>query len=248
MNNFLREIRIEKTCINEYPFNLPLFKNGFRLELSKPITFIVGENGSGKSTLLESLAKSIGFNTMGGNKNHSYENDSIDNFDLVNNMKLSWSFKQSKGFFFRAETFFNFANNLDKLANYQDTDLYRSYGGKSLQMQSHGESFLSFFKNRVNEGIYIFDEPEAALSPQKQFALISILNDLAQNGKCQFIIATHSPLLITLPNSTIYEINNGELIEKSFNETNQFILYKNFINCPERYLHYLCDENSNSKG
>ena len=241
METFLKEIKITKASENNgYPFNIPLFKNGLYLKLESPITFIVGENGSGKSTLLESLAKNIGFNTLGGNKNHSYDNLSKDNFDLVNNMKLVWSIKQSKGFFFRAETFFEFANNLDKLADYKNTDFYNAYGGKSLQEQSHGESFLSLFQNQIKEGIYIIDEPESALSPERQLSLVSILYDFAKSGKCQFIIATHSPLLISTPESIVYEIKEGKLHKESYKETSQFKLYKRFMDNPERFLHYLC--------
>lgn len=245
MEIFLKEIKIEANNINKYPFNLPLFAEGFSMSLRSPITFIVGENGSGKSTLLENLAKAIGFNTLGGNKNHLNENNSIDNFDLADNMKLSWSTKQSKGFFFRAETFFEFANNLDNLANFNDLDLYNSYGGKSLQKQSHGESFLSLFNHKIKDGIFIFDEPESALSPERQLTLISILSELSKTGRCQFVIATHSPLLISIPNSTLYEIENGNLVEKNYKDTAQFQLYKNFIESPERFTHYLCDDLSN---
>ena len=243
MNIFLKEIKFVNSNNNkEYPFNLPLFADGFSLTLKSPITFIVGENGSGKSTLLENLARVIGFNTLGGNKNHTYENNSTDNFDLVDNMKLTWSIKQSKGFFFRAETFFEFANNLDKIANYNDTDLYNPYGGKSLQKQSHGESFLSFFRHKIKDGIFIFDEPESALSPETQLSLISILSELSKTGRCQFLIATHSPLLISVPNSTLLEIENGNLVEKNYTDSRQFILYKDFTNNPKRYLKYLCDD------
>lgn len=241
MKTFLKEISVEKTDKNIYPYNLPLFKNGFKLTLKQPITFIVGENGTGKSTLLENLAKKIGFNTLGGNQNFIFENASTDNFSIADNMKLTWSVKQNKGFFFRAESFFQFANELDKLAS-GDMGIYRYYGGKSLQQQSHGESFLSLFTNRMKEGVFIFDEPEAALSPERQLTLISILNDLSRSNKCQFIIATHSPIIITVPNSQIFEIENGEIKEKSFYETKQFQFYQNFLASPERYVHYLCKD------
>ena len=154
-------------------------------------------------------------------------------------MKLSWSFRQNRGFFFRAETFFEFANNLDLL---NDKSVLSAYGGKSLQQQSHGESFMSFFENKVKEGLFILDEPEAALSPEKQLSLISILNKLAKKGECQFIIATHSPFLISTPNAELLEIENGKLIKKSYKDTKQFILYRDFMNKPERFLHYLCEE------
>ena len=236
---YLKEINIAKTSIDAYPFNLPLFKNGLNLKIKSPITIFVGDNGCGKSTLLENLAKNIGFNTLGGNKNHAYQNTSLDNFDLADKMKLSWSAKQSQGFFFRAETFFEFAKNLDEVANYVDTRIYDAYGGKSLQLQSHGEGFLSLFQNKINDGIYILDEPESALSPDWQLSLISILAELTKTNKCQFIIATHSPLLISLPNATLYEVEDGKLVEKNYKQTKHFKLYKDFTECPERYLRYL---------
>ena len=236
---FLKQISIEKTNINAYPFNLPLFKNGFKLNFKSPITIIVGENGCGKSTLLESLAQSIGFNTLGGNRNHSYQNTSLDNFVLADKMKLIWSVKQNQGFFFRAETFFEFAKNLDEVANYVDTSIYQAYGGKSLQKQSHGEGFLSLFQNKFSDGVFILDEPESALSPDWQLSLISILTELTKTKKCQFIIATHSPLLISLPNAILYEVEEGKLVEKNYKLTKQFKLYKDFTECPERYLKHL---------
>lgn len=116
---------------------------------------------------------------------------------------------------------------------------YGSYGGKSFQEQSHGEAFLSLFTNRFNKGLFILDEPESALSAERQLSLISVLNELTKRGDCQFIIATHSPILITVPNSEIYEIDNGFKRLESYKNSKQFNLYKNFVLSPERYLHYL---------
>lgn len=241
MEMLLKHIKIDERGGDEYPFNLPLFSKGLNLMLTSPITFIVGENGSGKSTLLESLAHAVGFNTLGGNKNHIYTAGQADDLKLAEAMHLVWSVKQTQGFFFRAETFFEFAKNIDNIAGDHRSSLYRSYGGKSLQLQSHGESFMAFFENKVKRGIYILDEPEAGLSPEKQLALISILNNLAKTGECQFIIATHSPLLIATPNSTLFEINDGKLIKKPYNQTKQFLLYKDFCNAPDHFVHYLCN-------
>lgn len=244
MSNYLNKILVEKIDNTSFPFSLPIFKNGLELDFDKPITFIIGNNGAGKSTFLESLAVNAGFNVLGGNKNHCYNNlENYDNLKLADNMKLYWRLKTSKGFFFRAESFFNFAGYLDELAIENGKEVFSAYGGKSLQKQSHGESFLSLFSNKFTEGLFILDEPETALSAERQLLLISLLNDLALRGKCQFIIATHSPLLITIPNSKIYEINeNGKVEVKKHFETNQFELYRNFLNSPERYLKHLCDE------
>lgn len=241
MGIFLSKIFIKNNNENVFPFTLPLLKKYVEIEFKTPITFILGENGSGKSTLLESLANNVGFNILGGNKNHYYDSNNNDNLNLSNNMKLSWRLKTSKGFFFRAETYFNFTEYMEEMAKENGKFVFNSYGGKSLLKQSHGESFLSLFQNNFSEGLFILDEPEAALSPERQLTLISILNDLTTNYNCQFIIATHSPLLITMKNATIYEIENDELVEKQYNETKQFQLYKNFIDCPDRYLKLLCD-------
>ncbi len=235
------EIKRNKNASKEaFPFFLPLFSKDLKIEFNKPITFILGDNGAGKSTLLESLAYNIGFNILGGNKNHLYsDNANFDNIKLADNMKLSWRLQTTKGFFFRAESFFNFTNYIEDMAVENGKSMFSSYGGKSLKKQAHGESFLSLFKNKFREGLFILDEPEAALSAERQLSLITLLNDLVKHNNCQFIIATHSPILITCPNSEIYEIEENNLIKKSYQETKQFQLYKNFINSPERYLNYL---------
>lgn len=213
------------------------------MEFKKPITFIIGDNGTGKSTLLESIAYKIGFNVLGGNKNHSYYNSKVnDNLKLADNMKLIWNNKTSNGFFFRAESFLNFSEYLEDMAIENGKGMFSAYGGKSLIKQSHGESFLALFQNKFQDGIFILDEPEAALSAERQLSLIAIISDLCRSGKCQFIIATHSPLLITLPNSQIYEINGDKLEQKKYDETKQFSLYKNYLNAPEKYLKYLIEE------
>lgn len=239
--NYLQSIVINKTNNEKFPFSMPIFKNGLTINFTSPITFIVGENGTGKSTLLENIAYKVGFNILGGNKNHMYDDlSNRDNIKLCDEMKLSWRLKTSKGFFFRAESFFNFSSYLEDMALENGRSMFTSYGGKSLKKQSHGESFLSLFKNNFKEGLFILDEPEAALSVEKQLALISIIDNLAKNG-CQFIIATHSPILITCPNSQIFEIENNLLEQKQYQDTKQFQLYKNFINCPDRYIKYLIE-------
>lgn len=238
--NYLSSVSIEPEANKNYPFNLQIFKNGLSINFKSPITFILGENGSGKSTFLESLSYNIGFNVLGGNKNHAYKNEDIfDNLKLAEKMKLKWNLKTNNGFFFRAESFLNFTGYLENLALENGRIAFNPYGGKSLQKLSHGEAFLSLFQNKFKEGIFILDEPESALSIERQFSLISILNELANSGKCQFIIATHSPILITMPNSNIFEIEDNKIKEKSYAETKQFQLYKNFVNAPERYLRYL---------
>lgn len=233
---YLESVEFIESDKNWFPFSLPLFRNETKVEFKTPITFIVGENGSGKSTFLEGLASVVGFNSMGGNANHNYgikENYSID--DII---KLNWNLKTRKGFFFRAESFFNFSNYIDKLID-EDGSLLGAYGGRKLTNQSHGESFLALFGAKFHDGLFILDEPEAALSPERQLSLVTILNDLATKNNAQFIIATHSPILIATPNSVVYEIEDNKFVEKNYEETKQFNLYKNFLNDSKRYINYL---------
>lgn len=237
--NYLSKIEITQHNRTDFPYRLPLFCKETTIELKTPITFIVGENGAGKSTFLESLAGVIGFNQMGGNANHNY--GTTEQYDIEEILKLQWNIKTKKGFFFRAESFYNFSNYIDNLMD-EDCGIRFAYGGKKLVEQSYGESFLSLFKTKFRDGLFILDEPEAALSPERQLSLISILNDLTKYHNAQFIIATHSPILITAPNSTIYEIDDCNWIEKKYDETKQFELYKSFINNPNRYLYYLTKE------
>lgn len=149
-------------------------------------------------------------------------------------MKLSWSHKPRNGYFFRAESFFNVASFLDSIGG------NGSYGGKSLHHQSHGESFFSFFSNRLGEsGFFIFDEPEAALSPQRQLSLLRIIHDLSKDCAAQFIIATHSPILLAYPNATIYSCDNNELRQLQYTDTSHYRITKNFLDNPDLYLKQL---------
>jgi len=190
--------------ISKYPFSIPLIQNLSEITFPTQVTFLVGENGTGKSTILEAIAAHIGFGPEGGSKNISFKTSSEKSAQaLANSFTLSWRLKPSQGYFFRAESFFNVANYIDYIAREggEGQKAYAPYGGKSLHEQSHGESFLSFFKNRIGSGgFYIFDEPEAALSPQRQLTLISIIHEMCKNPLTQFIIATHSPILLAYPN------------------------------------------------
>lgn len=160
---FLRRITTlpEKIDRTTYPFNVPAFSRGIDLDLRSKVTFFVGENGSGKSTLLEALAECCGFNPEGGNRDH-HRAVFAGRSPLAQALRLSWLPKVTEGFFMRAESFYNFATYIDGVSD------LRAYGGRSLHEQSHGESFISLFTNRFEQGIYILDEPEAALSPQRQ--------------------------------------------------------------------------------
>jgi predicted ATPase len=239
---FLRTIRYSAPTPSraDFPFSIPLFKKSFNLELAKPITIIVGENGTGKSTLLESLAAKCRFSIHGGNRNHVF--DDPDDPDknktpLDDFIQLSWSHKVTWGFFLRAETFTNFASTIDDLgAQY-------AYGGKSLHEQSHGESFLALFQNRFNlQGIYILDEPEAALSPVRQLAFLKILRDMETSTHMQLIIATHSPILLSYPGAQVLSIENGRLKEVNYADTEHFTVTRDFLQNPGRFFKHLFDQ------
>lgn len=221
-----------ETDKTKFPFCLPIIQNTKSILFTKPVTFFVGENGAGKSTILEAIAHNIGLGPEGGSKNISFTTTSSTASSLGECMKLSWSYKPHDAYFFRAESFFNVANYLDAI-----TDGNKSYGNKSLHHQSHGESFFSFFSNRLGDsGIYILDEPEAALSPQRQLALLRIIHDLTKHNTAQFIIATHSPILLAYPKATIYDCDSQKLQEMSYTETNHYQLTKRFLDNHELYL------------
>jgi predicted ATPase len=208
---------------NVFPFNIPLINKFKRIEFNKPVTFIIGENGSGKSTLLEAIAVSYGFNPEGGSKHFNFSTNDTHS-DLYKFIRIGKSYnKLHDGYFLRAESFYNLASNIDELG------LKNSYGGESLHKQSHGESFLSLLKHRLEgNGLYIFDEPESPFSPMKLLELLVIIDDLVKNNS-QFIISTHSPILMAYPKAEIYEIVDGELKLTFYEDTDHFSLTKYFI-------------------
>ncbi len=236
LDQFIREIKINRNEIvnNEiYPFSLPIIKELTSLKLHPGVTFIVGENGSGKSTLLEAIAIAYGFNPEGGTKNFNFSTYNSHSL-LYKYIHLIKGIKTPKdGFFLRAESMYNLASNIDEL------DVIDSYGGRSLHQQSHGESFLSIMINRFSKnGLYILDEPEAALSPTRQMSMITRIHDLV-NENCQFIISTHSPILMSYPNSIIYEIKNGRLKKTKLEDTEHYQITKSFLENKNKFLDIL---------
>ncbi|PZE19687.1 AAA family ATPase [Paenibacillus xerothermodurans] len=238
---FLREIIKLNEKINapdKYPFNVPAIKHFDNIALNKNVTFFVGENGSGKSTLLEAIAYQCGFNTAGGSRNNLYELVSSE-AKLGDFIRLSWMPKINNGFFLRAESFYNFASHLDELAK-EDRRVYHYYGGKSLHEQSHGESFISLFTHRFGQkGIYLLDEPEAALSPQRQLAFLNIIHELQKSA--QIIIATHSPILLGYPNAEIYNFNVSPIELIKYEDTEHYQITRRFLENKNFYLKELLD-------
>ena len=223
---------------SKYPFNIPALTPGIELKFPTNVTFLVGENGSGKSTLLEAIAECCGFNPEGGNRDH-YRESFVDRSELAQSLRLSWFPKVTEGFFMRAESFYNFATYLDEVSD------LKAYGGKSLHGQSHGESFLALFANRFEQGLYILDEPEAALSPQRQLAFLRIIHDLESSNQAQFIVATHSPILLSYPGARLLAFDTSGIYETTCEETEHFQVTKNFLNAPGRYFKHLFDSEDN---
>ena len=227
-----------------YLKNIPSLNKGLSLELKSNVTFFVGENGSGKSTVLEGIAELCGFSLRGGNRNHNlntgYRFDGYESA-LANHLGLGWTPKRiTEGFFMRAESFFNFASYIDELA-VDDNRILRAYGGRSLHEQSHGESFLNLLNNQFEAGIYLLDEPEAALSPARILAFMAVINTLDRSGRAQFLIATHSPMLICYPGATIYQFDESGVRETQYEDTEHFYLTKSFLDNPALYLRHLME-------
>jgi predicted ATPase len=210
------------------------------------MTFFVGENGSGKSTLLEAIAVSVGFNAEGGTKNFRF-GTRASHSDLHEHLRVAKGIRRPKdGFFLRAESFYNVATEIEKLDAEPSfgPPVGASYGGRSLHEQSHGESFLALVTNRFGgQGLYILDEPEAALSPQRQLAVLSRLHDLVRDGS-QFIIATHSPILMAYPDAWIYEFSREGIRRIAYEETEHYLVTRDFLANPQRMLQVLLERDA----
>ena len=235
--NYFEIIREKIPDQNSYPFNIPALRSITKIDLHPHVTFIIGENGTGKSTLLEALAVQYGFNAEGGSKNFSFSTQRTDS-PLSQCIRIGKGIIAPKdGFFLRAESFYNAASYLDVLQKEDPKKrALKAYGNKSLHEQSHGESFFSLFTHRFGgQGVYMLDEPEAALSAQRQLAFLVRLHELV-NMKSQFVIATHSPLLLSYPHSKIIELTDSGCKITRFPDTEPFIVHKAFLNDPAHML------------
>jgi predicted ATPase len=238
---FLHELELRRERVADpsvFPFTIPAVRELDRLAFDPTVTFLVGENGSGKSTLLEAIATLAGFNPEGGDKNLRFETRATDSA-LHEALRLVRGHRREKdGFFLRAESFYNVASALDDVGQTR-------YGDRSLHTMSHGESFLALFEHRFgSDSLFLFDEPEAALSPQRQLTLLAHVHRLAEQERCQFVIATHSPILLGYPGGTIYELDDLGMRVALYEETAPYRVMRRFLLDRDRILARLLDPTS----
>lgn len=220
-----------------HPFNLRSIARGLPLRLQTPVTMLLGENGAGKSTLLEAIAWACGFDPIGGDRRNSYA-EGVDGHELGRCLSLAWRQKVAGGFFLRAETFYQWIDRMEEMGA-----AFSQYGHRSLHLRSHGEAFLALFQGRFEDGVYLLDEPEAALSPDRQLAFMAILHELESSRAAQFIIATHSPMLLCYPTATVLKVDDDGIRPVDPRQTDHVRLTREFLNAPDRYFrHLLADE------
>lgn len=241
--NYIVGVRMkEPPPPGSYLNRLPMVEHLLRMEqlaFSAPVTFLVGENGTGKSTLLEAIAVASGFNAEGGSRDFSFSTRDSHS-ELYRCLTIIRTTRPDDGFFLRAESFYNAASYLEETRKIVPGD-YRRYGGISPHEQSHGEAFLSLISNRFEgHGLYLLDEPEAALSPRRLMSLLCCIDDLVKMHS-QFIIATHSPILMAYPNARILEFTEEGIQEVGYRETEHYRLTKRFLDDPERMMRYLLE-------
>lgn len=235
---YLRAIEIQRERFptkEKFPFNVPTFQGTSRIEFSSPIAFFVGENGTGKSALMDAIARKSGFLPWGGTKIHKVHNNPYET-QLANYITLEWRPRHNYGFHFRAEAFFNFAASLDDIIlDDPRRDVY--FGGGSLNAVSHGESFMSFFKGYSFQldGLYLLDEPEAALSPKSQLEFVKFMINSVQNGRKQYIIASHSPVILGCPGAQLLSFDVPPIRQIDYIQSGPYLFYQRFMKDPYEF-------------
>jgi predicted ATPase len=220
---------------DHYPFNLPIFRETERIAFSTPVTLFVGENGTGKSTLLSGLAHKCGIHIWRDTETWRFERNPYE-LKFSEHISAEWVDGPVPGSFFGSATFQHFVQILDEWAA-ADPGQLNYFGGKSLVTQSHGQSIMSFFRARYRiKGLYLLDEPETALSPTTQIELLQLLARTGQAGHAQFIVATHSPILLACPGATIYSFDHSPIKSVLYEETEHFRVYKSFMEDRGQYL------------
>jgi len=248
---FLIDVKLrrdEVPDLSQYPYSLPVMHGFESLRLHPKVTFLVGENGSGKSTLLEAIAVAWGFNPEGGTKNFGFTTHESHS-ELHRYLRLSRGIGKARdGFFLRAESFYNVASEIDDLDDQEilpgvsAPPIKDSYGGKSLHNQSHGESFLALMLNRFSkDSLFVLDEPEAALSPSRQLSMLVRIQELVDSN-CQFIIATHSPILMAYPDADIQLITATGFKRTAYKDTEHYQITRQFLNNPDGMLDQLLND------
>jgi predicted ATPase len=238
---FLRAVMLKRSQVpsfKAYPFSIPAINQLDELRLRSPVTFFIGENGTGKSTLLEAIAVSAGFNAEGGSRHFRFSTRATHS-SLHEHLRLVRSgVRPRDGYFLRAESFYNVASAAE------DYGVTEFYGGDSLHAQSHGESFMALVLNRLKgKGLYFFDEPESALSPTRQLSLMVAMQGLVDRGS-QFVIATHSPILLGYPGAEILQFGNGRITPVAYKDTEHYVVTRAFLETPERMLRELMQPES----
>lgn len=263
--SFVKSFSINTEKQNPFPFNIPAVKFAKEITLNNKVNIFVGDNGSGKSTLLEAIAYKLNLPLIGGfikaNNRAGFEAAEL----LQPYLEIEWRRNTSKGFFFRAEDFSDFINSVENERNKIAGDLSQLKGvvddsiinrmsenmnfslfqmrknyGENMQAFSHGEAYLKILQTRIGDkGIFLLDEPEAALSPLKQLSLMSLILEIVKNNNTQFIIATHSPILMGIPDASLFEIQEDSMKVVDFKETDHYRITKTFLDNPEHYLRHL---------
>ncbi|MEW5870974.1 MAG: AAA family ATPase [Chloroflexota bacterium] len=218
-----------------YPFNLPVFQQAGSIAFTTPVTLFVGENGTGKSTLLEALAQCCGIHIWRDEARRRFRYNPYE-ATFHRYVTIEWAAGRVPGSFFGSSVFQHFAQALDEWA-VSDPGQLEYFGGRSLLTQSHGQSLMSFFRSRYRiKGLYLLDEPETALSPRSQLELLEIMARTPAANQAQFIIATHSPLLLACPGALIYSFDGSEATPIAYEDTQHYRIYKAFMQDPGRYL------------
>jgi predicted ATPase len=236
-------MHLKRVCIlpqkfpirDHYPFNLEIFDRPLTVDVQCPVTFFVGENGTGKSTLLQAISHCCHIYIWRGQRRSRFQYNPHEE-QFYKAVEVEWTANTVPGSFFASDIFKNFAQILDEWVA-MDPGLLKYFGGKSLMVQSHGQSLMSFFKSRFKiKGLYLLDEPETALSPGSLIDLLKLIRQTSQAGHAQFIIATHSPILLACPEARIYSFSPSSLAQVAYEETEHFQVYKSFMLDPDKYL------------
>lgn len=239
--SFIRGVRLPKNNETGYPYSIPAVKDFEKMDFNNQVTLLVGENGTGKSTVIEALAVAAGFNAEGGTKNYNFSTENTTS-GLSNSITLVRGYKREKyGYFLRAESFYTTANYAEHgTFPGGDTSSPLYFDGKRIHQQSHGEAFLSIIKD-FRPGLFIFDEPESALSPNRILHLMTAMHELAKQGS-QFIIATHSPILLAYPGAMIYELTEDGVFNTRYDELEHVQITRDFLTSPSSFINRLFAE------